>query len=399
VNRVLVKFATQRRALILVLFAVLLAATGAAAQQKGRSSSKSRAEELERAASLIAGERLAEAEQQLKQILKVAPQDATALNLLGALRAKQGKLDEAETLFARAVRSDAQLAGAHMNLAYLYLLKREPEKSAASLYEVLRIEPANAEAAYRLAWLLHSQGRFEECIAVAEKLKATGALSAPLFGVVGDAYLKRGDKAGALAALRRAVELSPTEPSYHFALASAWLRHPPDLQEAEGAFRKFLALRPDDAQGQLHLGYVLLKQKKHAEAREWLERSTRANPGTPEAFYYLGLIAQGQNEDAQAVELFEKSLKLAPSFGHVHVALGALYLKLKEYTRAQASLETGAKLSPEDSKAHYNLALLYARLKQPERAREEMQIVERLKSEGKAREDGENETLVPPPTR
>ena len=395
-NLVLVEFAARRQALIIVLFAVLLAATGAAARQKGRGSA-GRAEQLERAASLIAGERLAEAEQLLTQVLKVAPQEATALNLLGALRAKQGKLDEAESLFTRAVRSNPQLAGAHMNLAYLYLLRREPEKSAASLGEVLRIEPANADAAYRLAWLLHSQGRFEECIAVAEKLKETGALSAPLLGVVGDAYLKKGDKVGALAALKRAAELSPTEASYHFALASAWLRHPPDLQEAELSFRKFLALRPDDAQGQLHLGYVLLKQKRHAEAREWLERSTRAGAGTPEAFYYLGLIAQGQNEDAQAIELFEKSLKLAPTFGHVHVALGALYLKLKDYTRAQASLETGAKLSPEDSKAHYNLALLYARLKQPERAREEMLVVERLKSEGKAREDGENETLTPPP--
>ncbi|HEV7905230.1 MAG TPA: tetratricopeptide repeat protein [Pyrinomonadaceae bacterium] len=401
-NVVLVKFNPVRRpALMLVLLSVLLAlaASGAPAQQNGRSSI-SRAGQLERAASLIAGDRLAEAELLLTQVLKVAPQEPTALNLLGAIRAKQGKLDEAEAFFTRAVESDARLLGAHMNLAYLYLLKREPEKSAASLREALRLEPANAEAAYRLAWLLHSQGRFEECVALFEGVKGTQAVSAPLLGVVGDAYLKRGDKAGALTALKRAVELSPAEPSYHFALASAWLRHPPDLQEAEGAFRRFLSLRPDDAQGQLHLGYVLLKQKKHAEAREWLERSTRAATGsTPEAFYYLGLIAQGQNEDAQAIELFEKSLKLAPSFGHVHVALGALYLKLKDYTRAQASLETGVKLSPEDSKAHYNLALLYARLKQPERAREEMLVVERLKSEGKARDDGENEMLAPPPPR
>jgi Tfp pilus assembly protein PilF len=383
--------------MILVLLSVLLTVSaGARAQQGGRN--VSRAEELERAASLIAGDRLAEAEQQLNQVLKVAPQEPTALNLLGAIRAKQGKLDEAESLFARAVRSDSQLVGAHMNLAYLYLLKREPEKSIASLKEVLRLEPANADALYRLAWLLHSQGRYDECIAVAGKLEGTDARFAPLLGVVGDAYLKKGDKAGAVSALKRAVELSPGEPSYHFALASAWLRHPPDLQEAEAAFRKFMTLRPDDAQGQLHLGYVLLKQKKHAEAREWLERSTRAATGsTPEAFYYLGLIAQGQNEDAQAIELFEKSIKLAPLFGHVHVALGALYLKLKDYPRAQAALETGAKLSPEDSKAHYNLALLYARLKQPERAREEMLIVERLKSEGKARDDGESEAVAPPP--
>jgi tetratricopeptide (TPR) repeat protein len=125
-----------------------------------------------------------------------------------------------------------------------------------------------------------------------------------------------------VAALKSAVELSPAEPSSHYALGVAWLKHPPDLQEAEQAFRRFLSLRPDDAQGQLHLGYVLLKQKQHAEARELLEKSIQKGAGTPEAFYYLGLIAQGQNEDERAIELFEKSIQLAPSFGHVHVALG-----------------------------------------------------------------------------
>ncbi|HEX9918646.1 MAG TPA: tetratricopeptide repeat protein, partial [Pyrinomonadaceae bacterium] len=200
-------------------------------------------------------------------------------------------------------------------------------------------------------------------------------------------------------ALKSAIELNPAEPSYHYTLGVGWLRHPPDLQEAEQSFRRFLGLRPDDTQGQLHLGYVLLKQKRHAEARELLERSLKTGAGTPEAFYYLGLIAQGQNEDERAIGLFEKSIQLAPTFGHVHVALGSTYLKLKDYTRAQTALETGAKLTPGDSKAHYNLALLYARLKQPERAREEMLIVERLKSEGKARDDEADTVALPPPSR
>ena len=335
----------------------------------------------------------------MNEVLKVAPDEAAALNLLGAIRAKQGKLDEAEAFFSRAVRSDQGLTGAHMNLAYLYLLKGEPEKTAAELKEVLRLEPANAEAGYRLAWLLLSQGRFDECIGLVEKLRRTQALSAPLLGVLGEAYLKKGDKGEAVSALKKAVELKPDEPSYHFALGGAWLSHPPDLQEAETSFRHFLKLRPDDAQGQMHLGYVLLKQKKHAEAREWLERSTGKGVGTPEAFYYLGLIAQGQGEDARAVGLFEKAAGLAPTFAHAHIALGSIYLKLKDYARAQQALETGVKLAPEDSKAHYNLAMLYARLKNPERARAEMSIVERLKNEGKAQENEGDALAAPPPPR
>ena len=390
----LLKFIVRRRAFVLALLCVLLAVSQGVRAQ----GTNDRAGRLERAASLISGNQLAEAERQLNLVLKVAPEEAAALNLLGAIRAKQGKLEEAEALFLRAVRSDKALTGARMNLAYLFLLKGEPEKTAAELNEVLRLEPANAEAAYRLGWLLLTQGRVDECISLVERVRGAQTLSAPLLAVAGDAYLRRGNRSKALSALKNAIELSPAEPSYHYALGVAWLKHPPDLQEAEQSLRRFLSLRPDDAQGQLHLGYVLLKQKRHAEARELLERSIQKGAGTPEAFYYLGLIAQGQNEDERAIGLFEKSIQLAPSFGHVHVALGSTYLKLKDYTRAQQALETGAKLTPDDSKAHYNLALLYARLKQPERAQEEMRIVERLKNEGKAREDV-GDTFAPPPSR
>lgn len=389
------KFVNGRAAMGVALLLCLLLAPareGARAQ-----AAHSRAGQLERAASLVGSDQLAEAERQLNQILKVAPEDAGALNLLGTIRAKQGKLDEAEALFTRAVRRDEGLTGARMNLAYLYLLKGAPEKGGAELKEVLRREPANAEAAYRLAWLLLRQGRTDECLKLVERVRGSQKPSAPLLGIAGEAYLKRGDRGRAVAALKSASELDPAAPSYHYALGLAWLRPPPDLQEAEQSFRRSLDLRPGDAQGQLHLGYVLLKQKRHAEARELLEGSVQAGAGTPEAFYYLGLISQARNEDEQAIKLFEKSIQLAPAFGHVHVALGSTYLKLKDYARAQAALEIGAKLTPDDSKAHYNLALLYARLKQPERAREEMNIVEKLKSEGKARDD-EVDAFAPPPS-
>ena len=369
------------RAFIITLWCVILMPAVAWAQASDR------VEQLQRAASLIAGDRLAEAERQLNQVLKEAPEEPTALNLLGALRAKQGRLEEAEALFTRAVRSDRSLAGAHMNLARHYLIKREPEKSAAQLSEVLRLEPSNAEAAHRLAWLLLSQNRVEECIAFVESLKGTQALSAALLAVAGEAYLRKGDRAAALASLKRAAEMSPSEPSYYFAIGSAWLRYPPDLDEAERAFRQFLRLRPEDTQGQIHLGYVLLKQSRLAEARAALEPSARGGGATAEVFYYLGLIAQKEGEDARAIELFEKSVRLDPAFVHAHAALGAAFLKLKDYARARQELEAAVKFGPEEPKAHYNLALLYARLNQPERAQEEMSIVERLKNQGKASAD------------
>ena len=447
----------QLVAVITLLYTVLIPAVAG-------TQLKTTAQRLEEVAALISANQLVEAEQQLNQVLRIAPNDATALNFFGAIRAKQGRLKEAEGFFLRAIRVDNRLIGAYMNLAYLYLLRGEPDKTTAQLEKVLSLDPANADAAYRLAWVLFSQGRFDECIALLDKVKESQTLSAPTLAVLGDAYLRKGDalraeenyllaldaqstnadallglaqssqakgdtkmavayvdrasnlinspellyklarvglnlnlKDQAVAALKQAVQLRPAEPLYQFALGTAWLKHPPDLQGAEQAFRQFLKLKPDDAQGQLHLGYVLLKQKKQADARTWLLKSVANGVGTPEAFYYLGLIAQAENEDAEAIQLFQKSVQLAPSFASAHVALGSGYLKLKDYARAQQALEAGVKLSPDDSKAHYNLAMLYARLKNPEKAQEEMRIVEKLKSQGKEQDD--SGALAPPTPR
>jgi predicted Zn-dependent protease len=116
----------MNRTLITFLFLLLVPHNGAA-------QSDASVKKLEQAAAFIVDNRLDEAEKNLQSLLRTAPNNAAALDLLGTIRAKQGRLDDAETLFNRAVRADNQLVGAHMNLAYLYLLKGMPDKTAIEL--------------------------------------------------------------------------------------------------------------------------------------------------------------------------------------------------------------------------------------------------------------------------
>src|SRR2546425_5610651 len=100
---------------------------------------------LERAAALILENQLKDAEVQLSTILKTVPNEPRGLNLLGTIRAQQGRLNEAEVLFVRALHADSRLIAAHMNLAYLYLLKGTPDQTISELREVLRLDPNHAE--------------------------------------------------------------------------------------------------------------------------------------------------------------------------------------------------------------------------------------------------------------
>ena len=409
------------------------------------------ARSLEHVAALIRDNRVAEAERQLAAISRTAPNSPDVLNLMGTIRAKQNRLNEAEALFLRVLQIEERFTPARMNLSYLYMVKRAPDKAVFQLREVLRLDPNNVDAVQKLPSLLLAQGKFDECISFIEDLRKAGPVSPDLLVMLGDAYVAKGalteaephyllalegrlDNAGALlglaqisrlkgemremsiylarvatlsadsnspeflykfallalragmidqakAALERSLKLRPDEPSYLLALGVAWLSRG-DLFEAEKLFRRLIEIQPDNSLGQLHLGYVLLNQKKYRDARLWLEKSARSPNAIPEVFYYLGLVAQEQNDDAGAIPLFEKAVQKLPNYAHARIALGASYMKLRNYTRARTELEMAVKLDPNEPKAHYNLALLYARLNEPARAQEEMKIVDSLKAKG-----------------
>src|SRR5260370_11276730 len=173
--------------MIIALMLILLAPRAAPGQ------AQTLAARIERSAALISENKIAEAEQELNGVLKIAPSNAGALDLLGTVRAQQGRLKEAEALFLRALRIDNRLVGAHMNLAYLYLLEGAPEKTISELKEVLRLDPNNPEAAYKLAQLQLSQGQVDECIQLLEQVSRSGPRPPALVIVLGDAYLSRGN--------------------------------------------------------------------------------------------------------------------------------------------------------------------------------------------------------------
>jgi predicted Zn-dependent protease len=383
---------------------------------------------LEQIATLIRENKTTQAERELSTLLRTTPNQPVALNLLGTIRAKQNRLSEAETLFVRAVVNDPRYSGARLNLAYLYLQKREPAKAVVQLKEVLAQEPTNTDVMVVLGDAHLAIGAFEEAErqyldALEGRLDNAGALLglaqiSRLKGEIKEAtlFLTRvgtltadsqspeflykfasvalqvGMFDAAKAALENALRLRPNEPAYLLALGISWLRKG-DLFEAERIFRHLLQLQPASEQAQIHLGYVLLNQKKYDEARLWLEKSARSASPMPEVFYYLGLVAQEQNDDAKAIELFEKAVQQLPNYAHARIALGSSYIKLRNYPRAKEELETAVKLDPEEPTAHYNLALLYARLKDPARAQEEMKLVEKLKAKGAS---GDGVVVLPP---
>src|SRR5690606_35639438 len=90
----------------------------------------------------------------------------------------------------------------------------------------------------------------------------------------------QGDQAGAIAALRDAVEREPTSLHTRFLLGRL-LEEAEDWPAAEEAFRSVLALEEAHADAHLHLSEALRRQKRIKEAVATFRRGEALGPSAP----------------------------------------------------------------------------------------------------------------------
>jgi tetratricopeptide (TPR) repeat protein len=368
---------------------------------------------FEQVVTLIRENKLIEAEKQLATISRTVPAAPITLNLLGTIRAKQNRLNEAETLFLQAVQKDEKFTGARLNLVYLYVLKRNPELAITQLREILRLEPGNAEAARKLPELLLAQGKFDESISLIEQQRAAGPLSPDLLVLLGDAYLAKGaldqaerpyldalegrlDNAGALLGLaqlsRAKGELRETtiyltrvgtltadssSPEFLYKFALIALRAGM-LDAAKSALERSLKLRPDDPSYLLALGVVWLSRGDLFEAENLFRRLIKIQPDNVQGQLHLGYVLLNQKKYRDAQLWLEKSARSPKAIPEVYYYLGLVAQEQNDDAGAIPLFEKAVRKLPNYAHARIALGSSYMKLRNYTRAREELELAVKL---------------------
>jgi tetratricopeptide (TPR) repeat protein len=127
--------------------------------------------------------RAADAEAEMRQVVAKNPDQFKALTYFGAALYYQGKLDEAETILARA----NQLAGnssdnsASMTAAFLYATRGQREKISPSLFRYRPEQVVDGDAAYWLAGIYALLGDRRNALLWLKKTIALGDVNYPWF--------------------------------------------------------------------------------------------------------------------------------------------------------------------------------------------------------------------------
>jgi tetratricopeptide (TPR) repeat protein len=348
-----------------------------------------RESKLERAAAYITARDFTRAEAELLAVLSLDPKDPFALNLMGIVRAEQGRAHEAETLFKQALAAFPGLAGAHVNLGLLYVSQNNLEQAAYELEQALLIDSSRNDASTglvaalrRLAGAALAAGEREKALAHLLRAKTLAPSDPDVLFEFAMTALGLSLYEDAQKALVRALETQPDEPRLIYALARARLATG-EIVEAESLFRRYVGLRPQDATGHYGHGYTLALLKHGTEAARAFERSLELRPEQTESQYQLGLLAYARGDLDRAAAWYEKVLSRHPGHAGALLGRGLVHFNRKEYELAQNDLERAIASDPLLAKAHYHLGLTHARRGNKQAATVEMELAARLEREQK----------------
>ena len=149
--------------------------------------------------------------------------------------------------------------------------------------------------------------------------------------------------------------------------------------EAIAAFRKVLAINPQDLMALTLLGQSYMDLTDYARAEEIYRHALDLGLEQADIYYSLGLIQEHKGMLAAARNHFERAMQLDLEHASACHRLGAVLENLGEEARALRQYGKTLKLDPEYAAACHSMARLLLKKGNTEQGREWMQIFQRLK--------------------
>lgn len=205
----------------------------------------------ERAKKLFEAGNYAEAEAEVREAIRLAPNWAALYDNLGTICSEQNKLLDALVHYVRAYQIDPDSPTVTYNLGY-FLLQTGLDTAQHLLEKTLEHEPMYPDARRAL----------------------------------GDLFVERGENSRAISSFARAIEQNPKDTRARFRLSDIFWEQG-DFHESAQQLQAIIKSTPDDAVAWHNLGLTLLMLQDHSRAEEALSKSIELDPDYLLAHYHL----------------------------------------------------------------------------------------------------------------
>ena len=248
--------------------------------------------------------RLREAEKIYTRVLKAAPDQFDALNLLGTIKAQRGQAGEAYRLISAALKVNPRAPDAWVNLGIvLHALKRDQE-ALESFDKALGLKPGDADALYERGNTLLALGRAQNALAAFDGVLALLPRHAQARLNRGLALVGLGRHEEAIADFEAASATPPVSPAAHYNRGIS-LFNLGRYAEAVAAYDQALSLAPDHIKALNNRGFALQALNRHEEALASYSRALELRKDFADAHFNEAIALLSIGEFRRGFEKYE----------------------------------------------------------------------------------------------
>ena len=340
------------------------------------------------ATALLADNQLDESLKKFQQLVDADPEDVAALNRVSEIQRRQGKYTQALVTIRKARAKDpSSLEAGYSEGLLLDVLGRYDE--AIAVYEKMVDQTGHANGAYtqdektnrsffleRLGSVYHEQNKTAEAIATYQKMIDLGGEFAKR-GYTGqvDTYRDARQFDEATAVLRKAVAANPNDRDLK--LLMAWqLADTGKLDEGIALANGMLTGKPTDREVYLQLSEIQQRLRHWKEAEDALakvEPLATSNDDKANLFFRKGALAEREKHYEQAEQFFHKVLEIDPNNAITLNNLGYMLAdKTSRYTDALKYIRKAVEIEPMNGAYLDSLGWVYLKLGQYEPAEDNL---------------------------
>ena len=304
-------------------------------------------------------------QQAFEKLLKIAPESAYVLALLGEVKTQDRQYTAALYAYTEAAKRMPAMRGVRAKSAAIYDSLGKPVEAAAARAAEQKLGPVNC-ASEKLQCAFDA-GRFEEVVKAAQARN-----NAEGFYWLSRAYNELAEQSFA--------ELGklPESPELH-RVKGQILSDQDQFREAAEEWRVVLKFSPGDRDAQHQLATALYQSHNFKAVLPELRQFLNAEPDSANLNFFVGDSLLETEQIEPAVPYLEKALRLDPKLLPAHAALGLCYGRLGQAQKAIPHLKTALSLD-KDGGLHYQLARAYQATGQPALAKTMMEEYQRLKA-------------------
>ena len=288
------------------------------------------------------------AETLLKKAIDKDPKNYQAWFDLGFVLNRLGRVEDSIHAYRQSVAAKPEVFETNLNLGLMLVRFNSPEaerylRAATGLKPTDHVEEGQARAWLALAHLL-------------ENTKPEDAL----------------------AAYRKASELTPKDPEPHLS-AGLLQERQKEFSAAEAEYKQVLAVDPHSTEAAIGLTNLYMKSGRLADAEPLLRRLATERPDDAGIHLQLGRVLAAQSKKDDAITEIQTALKLAPADSDAQREIADLYSSAGKNDLAENTYRALVTTQPKDPELHRGLGQALLRQKKFPEAQQEFLTALRLK--------------------